>query len=74
LKLRRSAEDFNLGSPSAQELAEAILALAKATQSIASRADKFTLDEAVVIVDISQTKEGGLGRSLPRLLVLPRHA
>jgi hypothetical protein len=60
LKLRRSVEEFNMGSPSAQELAETILALARATQSIASRAKNFSVDEAVVTVDISQTKEGTL--------------
>jgi hypothetical protein len=60
LKLRRSVEEFNMGSPTAQELAETILALATATQSIASRASNFIVDEAVVTVDISQTKEGTL--------------
>jgi hypothetical protein len=61
LKLRRTRAPFNLGGgPSAQDLAKTILALAKATQSVSSRAKNFIMDEAVVTVDLSQTKEGGI--------------
>jgi len=61
LKLRRSAKpQRTLGAPSALELAETIFALAKATESVASRSTDFAVDEATVIVDVSQTKEGAL--------------
>jgi hypothetical protein len=60
LKLRRSQEEFKLGPPSANELAETILALARASCSITARAKNYSLDEAVVTVDIQRTKEGEL--------------
>jgi hypothetical protein len=56
----RSPGEFKLGSPSANEVAETILAIAKASQSIAARAKNYTLDEAVVTVDLQRTKEGKL--------------
>jgi hypothetical protein len=49
-----------LGTPEAREIAETILALAKATASVIQRAQNFTVEEAVVTVDLSQGKEGGL--------------
>jgi len=60
LKLRRGPKPYVLGTPSSREIAETILALAKATASIARRANNFAVEEAVVTVDLSQSKEGGL--------------
>jgi len=60
LKLRRGVGEFKLGPPQANEMAETILALAKASESIAARAKNYSLDEAVVTVDVHRTKEGGL--------------
>jgi hypothetical protein len=60
LKLRRGPKPYLLGNVSAQELAETILALGKATQSVAQRATNFVVDEAVVTVDVTESKEGAL--------------
>jgi len=60
LKLRRSTEEFNLGPPEANELAESILALAKATQSVSLLSKNYSVDEAIVTIDIERTKEGQL--------------
>ncbi len=60
LKLRRSVGEFNLGPPEANELAETILALAKATQAVSLLTANYSLDEAIVTVDVERTKEGQL--------------
>ena len=60
LKLRRSGKPFFAGSPPAMELAETILALAKATDAIILRASEFEVVEAVVTVDVTQTKDGSV--------------
>jgi hypothetical protein len=60
LKLRRGPKPYVLGSPPSLEIAETILALAKATASVAERAKHFDVEEAVVTIDLSQSTEGGL--------------
>jgi hypothetical protein len=59
LKLRRKAKPTRTsGPPAALEIAETIFSLAKATKSVVSRTTDFLVDEAVVTIDINQTKEG----------------
>jgi hypothetical protein len=60
LKLRRGPQPYVLGTPTSRKLAETILALAKATASVATRSGNLVVDEAVVTVDLSQSTEGGV--------------
>lgn len=59
LKLKPAAKPYDLPGPSSGEVAETILALGKAASSVAQRGGGFTIDEAALTVDLTQSTEGG---------------
>jgi len=57
-EVRLRNREFN--EAEANEVAETILALAKATQAVSLLTTHYSLDEAIVTVDVERTKEGQL--------------